>query len=63
MIALLFTLAGAGSRLFIGAAELEKQLIFVIILLIRAITIVNTVILAALERMVNRDDEGPGLTE
>ena len=36
---------------FIGAAELEKQLIFVIILLIGAIAIVNTVILAALERM------------
>lgn len=36
---------------FIGAAEIEKQLIFAIILLIGAIAIINTVILAALERM------------
>ncbi len=36
---------------FIDAAELEKQVIFAIILLIGAIAIINTVILAALERM------------
>ncbi|NLM37484.1 MAG: ABC transporter permease, partial [Firmicutes bacterium] len=36
---------------FINAAEIEKQLIFAIILLIGAIAIINTVILAALERM------------
>lgn len=36
---------------FIGAAEMEKQIIFVIILLIGAIAVINTVILAALERM------------
>ncbi|HHT48764.1 MAG TPA: ABC transporter permease [Firmicutes bacterium] len=36
---------------FIGAAEIEKQLIFAIILLIGAIAVINTVILAALERM------------
>lgn len=36
---------------FIGAAEVEKQVIFAIILLIGAIAIINTVILAALERM------------
>ncbi|NLW55098.1 MAG: ABC transporter permease [Firmicutes bacterium] len=36
---------------FIEAAEIEKQLIFAIILLIGAIAIINTVILAALERM------------
>jgi len=36
---------------FIDAAEMEKQVIFVIILMIGAIAIINTVILAALERM------------
>lgn len=36
---------------FIGAVELEKRVIFAIILLIGAIAIINTVILAALERM------------
>lgn len=35
---------------FIGHAEMEKEIIFVIILLIGAIAIINTVILAALER-------------
>ncbi|NLM97585.1 MAG: ABC transporter permease, partial [Halanaerobiaceae bacterium] len=36
---------------FLGAAELEKQVILAIILTIAAIAIINTVILAALERM------------
>ena len=36
---------------FLGAAELEKQVILAIILVIAAIAIINTVILAALERM------------
>lgn len=36
---------------FFGAVELEKQVILAIILLIAAIAIINTVILAALERM------------
>lgn len=36
---------------FLGAARLEKQVILAIILLIAAIAIINTVILAALERM------------
>lgn len=36
---------------FIGAAEIEKQAILAIILVIAAIAIINTVILAALERL------------
>ena len=36
---------------FLGAAEIEKQVILAIILFIGAIAIINTVILAALERM------------
>lgn len=36
---------------FLGAAEMEKQVILAIILTIAAIAIINTVILAALERM------------